>query len=106
MHQRMIKHKFKAKPVDCDGKHFASKLEHRYYEQLKLRQKAGNVLFFLTQVPIPIPGGKYIVDFVEFLSTGYVVFTEVKGFPTPLGKLKIKQVEELYPFEINLVTKV
>ena len=102
----MIKHKFKAKPTNADGKHFASKLEHRYYEQLKLRQRAGEVLFFLTQVPIPIPGGKYVVDFLEFLLNGEVVFTEVKGYKTPLGELKIKAVEELYPFKINLITKV
>lgn len=102
----MVRHKFKAKPLNADDKHFASKLEHRYYEQLKLRKMAGDVIFFLTQVPIAIPGGKYIIDFVEFLVTGDVIFTEVKGFPTPLGKLKIKQVEELYPIKINLVTKV
>jgi len=102
----MIRHKFKAKPLNADGKHFASKLEHSYYEQLKLRKMAGDVLFFLTQVPIAIPGGKYIIDFVEFLTNGEVIFTEVKGFPTAMGKLKIKQVEELYPFKINIVTRV
>ena len=102
----MIKHKFKAKPIKHEGKFFGSTLEFSYYQQLILRQKGGDVLFFLRQVPIAIPGGKYVVDFVEFLLNGEVVFTEVKGFPTPVGQLKIRQVEELYPFKINLVTKV
>ena len=102
-----LKHKFRAKPVDEDDCHFGSQLEHRYYKQLKLRQLSGEVVMFLTQVPLRLPGKKkYLVDFVEFLSNGEVVFTEIKGFDTPVGKLKIAQVEELYPIKINIVRNV
>jgi hypothetical protein len=101
-----VYHKFKAKPTNCDNIKFSSKLEASYYEQLKLRQRAGDVLFFLRQVALPLPASKYVVDFVEFLSNGEVVFTELKGFNTPMGKLKIKQAEELYPIKINVITKV
>lgn len=102
-----VRHKFKAQPVNDQGQHFSSKLEHRYFQQLQLRQRAGDVLFFLRQVPIMLPGQKrYVVDFLEFLESGEVVFTETKGFMTPLAALKIAQVEELYPIKINVVTKV
>ena len=104
---RRITHKFKAKPVNSEEGYFGSKLEHAYYQQLLLRQKAGDVLFFLRQVPIGLPGNKkYVCDFVEFLASGEVVFTECKGMKLPMGQLKIAQVEDLYPIKINVVTKV
>lgn len=103
----MIKHKFKANPVTHEGKFFGSKLEFSYHQQLLLRQKAGDVLFFLRQAPIHLPGNKkLVIDFIEFLKGGEVVFTDTKGFMTPLARLKIDQVEALYPFKINIVTKV
>ena len=102
-----MRHKFRAKPVDDDGRHFSSTLEHRYYCQLKMRQKAGEIVFFLMQVPFTLPGEKtYRLDFMEFHANGEVVCTEVKGFSTPMGKLKIDMVEDLYPVKINVVNKV
>jgi len=102
-----VYHKFKANPTKVDNIKFSSKLEAKYYEQLKLRQKSGEVLFFLRQVPMAIPGNKkYVVDFLEFHSNGEVVFTEVKGMRIPLGELKISLVEDLYPIKINVVSKV
>ena len=102
----MIKHKFKAKPCEADGKKFPSQLEKRYYEQLVLRQKAGDILFFLRQVPLDLPGNvSYRCDFVIFKKDGEVEFVDCKGFMTPLSDLKIKQVQSLYPIEINLVMK-
>lgn len=99
-------HKFKAKPVKDDGQHFSSRLEWRYYKQLQMRQKTGDIVFFLKQVPFHLPGNiRYVVDFVEFLSSGEIIFTEVKGMMTALAKLKIAQVEELYPIKINIVRK-
>lgn len=104
MSKRVIRHKFNAVRTECDGIKFASKAEARYYEQLKIRQKAGEVLFHLRQVGIPLPGGvRYVVDFVEFLADGTVQFTDVKGMRTPMYKLKKKQVESLYPITITEV---
>ena len=74
--------------------------------------KAGELLFFLRQVPIHLPGNvRYVIDFLEFHSPkngdqGEVVFTEVKGIMTPMAQLKIKQAEELLGIEINIVKKV
>lgn len=94
-------HKFKAIPTEVNGIKFASKKEARYYQELLLRQKAGEVIFFLRQVPFHIHGGvRYVVDFVEFRADGTVAFVDVKGMPTPEYKIKKKMVESLYPIEI------
>lgn len=101
----MIKHKFNAKSCEADGKKFPSKLERSYYNQLKMRQATGEVLFFLRQTPFDIPGGKYLADFTVFLASGDVEFVDVKGMDTPTSKLKRKAVEELFPVTIKIVTR-
>lgn len=98
-------HKFNAKRTEIDGIKFSSSLESKYYQYLNLLIKSGEVVFFLRQVPIHITGGKYICDYQIFWYNGEVEFVDVKGFMTPLSKLKIKQVEELYPFKITIVKK-
>lgn len=114
---RSVRHKFNAKPVKLDdGKFFRSSLEYKYYEQLLLRQKAGDVLFFLREVPVQLskivtPGKKdkwltYKVDFVEFLSNGEVVFTETKGSETETYKKKKALFESIYPVKLNVVKRV
>jgi len=101
-------HKYKAKPTSVDGIRFASKAEARYYQDLLERQERGEVLFFLRQVPLHLPGNtKYVVDFVEFLAPddrGHadIRWVDVKGVETPMFKLKKKQVESLYPIEISI----
>lgn len=106
-HLRNVKHKFGAKQVEYDGIKFASKLEGRYYEQLKMRQKAGDVLFFLRQVPLHLPGNtKYVCDFLVFLSDGTCEFVDVKGMETEVFKLKKRQVEDLYPIDIKIVKRL
>lgn len=105
--QKVIRHKFGAVKCQRDGKRFSSMLERAYYDQLTLRQKAGEVLFFLMQVPFALPGGaRHILDFQVFLSDGTVEFVECKGKDLPMGILKRKQVEEIYPIEIKIVRKV
>lgn len=106
---RKMKHKFNAVRCESDGISFASKAERAYYNQLRILQKAGEVLFFLMQVPFRIPGGiTYRLDFLEFWSSknglpGDVIFTEVKGVMTDSARIKIAQVEEIYGIKINIV---
>lgn len=100
----MIGHKFHAVRNEHDGIKFPSKKEGRYYEELKLRQKNGEVVFFLMQVPFRLPGGvTYRCDFQVFKSDGTVEFIEVKGFETESWKIKHKQVEDLYPIKITVI---
>ena len=97
------RHKFQAKPSDEDGIRFASKKERAYYRVLKLRQKSGEVLFFLRQAPFHLPGNvRFVVDFIEFWADGTVHFIDVKGFDTPLGKLKRKQVMDIFPIIVEI----
>lgn len=98
------RHKFKAKRVELDGIKFPSKKEARRYEELKLLQKSGEVVFFLRQIPFYLIGGvKYVLDFLVFWTNGTVTFEDAKGFLTPTYKAKKKMVEALYPIIIEEV---
>lgn len=100
----MLKHKFNAKPVECDGIKFSSKKEAAYYNKLIILQKNGEVLFFLRQVPFHLTGGvKYVSDFVVFWANSDVTIVDVKGMKTAMYILKKKQVEALYPIKITEV---
>lgn len=101
---RVLRHKFNAKRTECDGIKFSSKREAAYYQQLKIAQQSGDLLFFLMQVPFNLPGGvKYRADFMEFWLDGTVTVTDCKGFRTPEYITKKKLVESLYPIEIHEV---
>ena len=101
---RRSKHKFNARAVVIDGIHFDSAKEGRYFSELKLRQQAGEVLCFLLQVPIHLPGQtRLVVDFLDFHADGSVHFVDAKGVQTETFKLKRRQVEDLYPFDIEVV---
>lgn len=116
-------------PTEVDGIKFDSKLEAKYYVELDLRKKAGDVLYFLRQVPFHLPGGViYRVDFLIVSHTGFpmgvqmkregardlrnhepmvIEYVDCKGWDTAAGKNKIKMVEALYPgVKIEIVRKV
>uniref|UniRef100_A0A6H2A3V0 DUF1064 domain-containing protein n=1 Tax=viral metagenome TaxID=1070528 RepID=A0A6H2A3V0_9ZZZZ len=100
---RVHRHKFNATRTELDGIQFASKKEAQYYTELKMKVRAGIVLFFLIQVPFRLPGNaKYVVDFQEFHTDGTVHFVDVKGMLTKDFILKKKIVEALYPVEIEV----
>jgi len=97
-----LKHKFGAKPSILDDIKFASKKERKRYQELKVLQQHGELLFFLRQVPFHLPGGvKYLCDFMNFWQNGSVTIEDVKGMKTPMYILKKKQVEKLYPITIT-----
>lgn len=96
-----MRHKFHAVQTILDGIKFPSKKQAAYYSQLKLRQHAGEVVFFMREVPFHLPGGvRYVVDFQVFMASGEVEFVDVKGVKTPMYIMKKKQVEALYPIKI------
>jgi len=101
---RFSPHKYQAKPTVVDGIRFDSKGEARYYQELKLRQQAGEIVFFLRQVPFHLPGGtKLVVDFQEFHKDGSVHFVDFKGMETEAFKIKKREVEAAYPVTIEVV---
>lgn len=96
-----IRHKFNAVRTEVDGVKFASKKEAKYYQDLLLAQRSGDLLFFLRQAPFHLPGGvRYVIDFMEFWRNGDVRFVDVKGFKTATYKAKRKMVEASYPIKI------
>lgn len=102
--RKRVKHKFNAKKAESDGITFSSKAERAYYHRLNFLKQTGEVLFFLRQVPLHLPGNtKYVVDYQVFYADGTVSFVDVKGMSTPMFILKKKQVEDIYPIEIEVV---
>ena len=98
-----MRHKYHAKPTTRNGIKFQSKKEARYYDELLLRQRAGEVLFFLRQVPFDLPGNtKYRADFMEFWTNGEVKVIDVKGYQTKEFIKNKKMVESIYPIEIEV----
>lgn len=94
----MLRHKFNAVRTQVKGRKYDSKKEARYALALALRQKAGEVLFWLEQIPLRLPGGtKYVVDFQEFHADGTVHFVECKGMKTDSYKIKKREIEAQYP---------
>lgn len=100
-----LRHKYGAVRTERNGRTYASKAEARYADRLAVEQRTGTVLFWLEQCPIQLPGNtKYVVDFVVFDANGHVRFVDVKGMVTPMFALKKRQVEALYPIEIEVVS--
>ena len=98
--------KFHNHPTTVDGIRFDSKKEARYYEQLLIRKKTGEVDYFLMQVPIRLPGGtKYVVDFLVFFTDPATPpeYVDAKGRETQVFRLKKREVEHHYPIRIVCV---
>lgn len=98
------RNKFGAVVTYVDGIRFDSKREAGVYEQLRLRQAAGEIRYFLRQVPLHLPGGtKLVVDFLVVELDGRIRYIDAKGRQTPVFRLKKREVEHHYPVEIELV---
>lgn len=98
--------KYRNTPTTVDGIRFDSRREARYYEQLKLRQAAGEVSYWLRQVPLHLPGGaRYVVDFLVFFSDAErpPEYVDVKGVKTDVFLLKKRMVEHHYPIAVRCV---
>jgi len=99
--------KYHNKKVTIDGRTFDSKAEARYYQELKLRLKAGDIKDFTCQPRINLlpsftkQGRKvrpmtYIADFKIAHNDGSIEYIDVKGMETEAFKLKRKLFDFLY----------
>ena len=104
---RNIGHKYNAVRCEADSIKFASKLEKRYYEKLKLMVADEKLVMFLRQPRFDLGGGvTYAADFLEFHTDGSCRVVDCKGMFTKEFIAKKKIVEDLYPIEVHIVTKV
>ena len=95
----MIKarHKFNATAVKKDKICYASQKEFKYSLYLDSLKSKGDVLGYLSQVPVRFKcGSKYVMDFLVFYSDGSCEGIEVKGFETETWKLKKKLFDDEY----------
>jgi hypothetical protein len=78
---------------------YASKREAQYAAELEMRKRAtnGDVLSWLEQVPIKLPGCKYVVDFLVFKRDGSWELVEVKGAETDTWRAKVRALQETRP---------
>lgn len=98
------KAKFKNKKTVVDGWLYPSKLQAQCKQDLDLMQAAGEVLWYIEEVPFRLPGhAVHRVDFLVVTPRG-VRLIEAKGRDHPMGKLKRRQVEEIYGVKIELWT--
>ena len=97
--------KYRNQVTRVDGIRFDSKREARYYENLKLRKAAGEVSYWLRQVPLHLPGGtRYVVDFLVFFTDGrQPQYVDAKGHETPVFRLKRREIEHHYPIRLVIV---
>jgi hypothetical protein len=100
--------KYQSKKTVVDGITFDSRAEARRYSELKLLEKAGEILdlklqfSFMLQSPYRKNGRSvraiyYIADFVyQDSKTGKIVVEDVKGYKTKEYLLKKKMFEYVY----------
>lgn len=99
-----VRRKYGNKPTVVDGIRFDSKREALYYERLKAEQEAGLISYFHRQVPIRLPGGtRYICDFLVVYPDSRIRYLDAKGKETPEFRIKKREVEHHFPFEIECV---
>lgn len=90
--------------VTVDRIRFDSKLEARCYEGLKLRQKAGDVRWFIRQIPFELEGGVvYRADFLAVTPRDVEVI-DATGRLTQTKANKLKQVKARYGVDVILWT--
>lgn len=112
---RRRRSKYRNKKVEIDGHTFDSKAEARYYSELKLREKAKDILFFRLQPRYRLLDGfekdgvrhrpiDYVADFEIHHLDGSIEVVDVKGAPlTQVFRIKEKMFCKKYPHKLTLV---
>ncbi|MCK9370385.1 DUF1064 domain-containing protein [Candidatus Dojkabacteria bacterium] len=80
---------------------YDSKFEASYAADLDLLVRAKKVKSWERQVKIPLEINgfhicNYYIDFIVYHTDGTIEYTEAKGWPSPIWKLKWKMFEALY----------
>lgn len=107
MYRIRTQNKYRNERTEVDGLYYDSKKEANYAAELVLRYRAKDIKGFERQVTIPLYVGQYHIcdyriDFVVHHFDGTTEYVEVKGFVTPLWRLKWKIFEALYSTKKNV----
>lgn len=103
------KSKYRARPTTIDGIRFASRKEALHYCILKKLEIDGAIKDLQMQIPFKcVVAGKlvctYICDFVYWDVEGKrKVYCDVKGYKTPVYRIKKKLVEAIHKILIEEV---
>jgi hypothetical protein len=104
---RPKRNKYGNRRVEVDGIKFDSQKEARYYEELMLRYRAGDLKLVLLQVPFILPGPvKYYADFLTIDNDGRFEVIDVKSEATRKNRVYInkkKQMKAVWGIEIKEV---
>ena len=104
---RPKRNKYGNRRVEVDGIRFDSQKEARYYEELMLRYRAGDLKLVLLQVPFILPGPvKYYADFLTIDNDGRYEVIDVKSEATRKNRVYInkkKQMKAVWGIEIKEV---
>lgn len=97
--------KYRNQRTEVDGITFDSKAEARRYSELKLLEKAGQIVGLNLQPSFPIIVNDvkictYRADFGYGLPNGSLVVEDVKGMKTPAYRLKAKLMKAVHGVEI------
>ena len=95
---RKKRHKYGAKKTIVDGIKFDSAAEAKRYTSLKSMEKSGMISKLVLQPKFSfcVDGQKMfdlIADFQYETENGSIITEDVKGYPTPIARLKRKLVE-------------
>lgn len=103
--------KFRNKPTVVDGHRFASKLEAKRYQELKLMEQAGEIAELTLQPRFKLVVGgflicTYVADFhyLDVKAAKYVT-EDAKGMLTNVFKIKAKLLKACYGIDVTLVKK-
>lgn len=95
--------KYRNTAIVENGERYDSKLEMRCARWLNLRKGAGEVAWYVRQIPFRLEGGLiYRADFLAVLNTGGVEVIDAKGYDTRVSCNKRKQVKARYGVEVIL----
>ncbi len=103
------RNKYGNQRVVVDGITFASKAEAKRYGELKLLERAGEILNLELQPKFALVGigatkiCQYRADFAYQRTNGPLVVEDVKGMKTPVYRLKAKLFRDNFGFSITEV---
>ena len=101
-YRNKYQNKYGAVKQTFNGRSYHSKKEAAYAQDLYLLQKAGEITEIIPQFKLELNVNglhicNYYMDFVTIDNEGKQTLHEVKGFETPLWRLKFKLTQALIP---------